>query len=104
MCVVQHYVDSKGVSYYGFEAWWKWVADGCPPRPSKEEVTKRTRQSGQFVRQDQASSQDLSSWRSMGETYYPDRKSQETMDAEELRERKSLNKTSTEKGSAATRS
>jgi len=49
MCVVQHYVDSKGVSYYGFEAWWKWVADGCPPRPSKEEVAKRTRQSGQFL-------------------------------------------------------
>jgi hypothetical protein len=92
MCVVQHYVDSKGVSYYGFEAWWKWVADGCPPRPSKEEVAKRTRQSGQFVRKDQPSSQDLSAWRSMGETYYPERKSQETLDAEELQQRKSMNK------------
>jgi len=28
----------------------------------------------------------------MGETYYPERKSQETLDAEELQQRKSMNK------------
>eukprot|EP00871_Galdieria_phlegrea_P005520 jgi/Galph1/596/GphlegSOOS_G5345.1 len=98
MCVVQHYVDSKGVSYYGIEAWFKWVADGCPPHPSKEEVTKRTRQSGQFARPStNTSGQDLSSWRAMGESYYTDRKSQETKDAEELQQRKSLNKKSSER-------
>ncbi|EME29374.1 hypothetical protein Gasu2_02950 [Galdieria sulphuraria] len=103
MCIVQHYVDSKGVSHYGFEAWLKWVGDGCPPNPGKEEVTKKARQSGQFVKTTKQgnSSQDLSSWRSMGEGYYPDRKSQETMDAEELQQRRSLNKTNAERPGAA---
>jgi len=101
MCIVQHYVDSKGVSHYGFDAWLKWVGDGCPPNPGKEEVTKKTRQSGQFVSKNSNRSQDLSSWRSMGETYYPNRKSQETMDAEELQQRKSLNKTNAQRPGAA---
>eukprot|EP00871_Galdieria_phlegrea_P001316 jgi/Galph1/2185/GphlegSOOS_G863.1 len=109
MCIVQHYVDSKGVSHYGFEAWLKWVGDGCPPNPGKEpvkEVTRKTRQSGQFVktktnRQSENSSQDLSAWRSMGEGYYPNRKSQETLDAEELQQRRSLNKTNAERSKVA---
>jgi hypothetical protein len=33
----------------------------------------------------------------MGETYYPERKSQETLDAEELQQRKSMNKSSSER-------
>ncbi|EME29375.1 hypothetical protein Gasu2_02960 [Galdieria sulphuraria] len=104
MCLVHHYIDENGVSYYGFDAFWRWLLAGCPKNPSQEEILRRSRKSNQFGRpsssntsQQRASSTDLHAWRVMAEDYYPGRKSQETTDAVELEQRRSLSKTETER-------
>eukprot|EP00871_Galdieria_phlegrea_P001317 jgi/Galph1/2186/GphlegSOOS_G864.1 len=103
MCIVHHYIDENGISYYGFDAFWRWLCAGCPRNPGTEEILRRSRKSGQFGRPSssapdrKAAPADLSSWRAMAEDYYPGRKSQETADAEELQVRKSLSKTDAER-------
>ncbi|GJQ10886.1 hypothetical protein GpartN1_g2677.t1 [Galdieria partita] len=102
MCLVHHYIDENGISYYGFDAFWRWLLAGCPKNPDQEEILRRSRKSSQFGRpssslQQRAPSTDLHAWRSMAEDYYPGRKSQETADAVELEQRKSLSKTDAER-------
>ncbi|KAK4523708.1 hypothetical protein GAYE_PCTG75G1604 [Galdieria yellowstonensis] len=92
MCLVQHYIDENGISYYGFDAFWRWLLDGCPKRPSEEEVLRRSRKSGQFgprssaasTQQGRAPSTDMSAWNAMAEDYYPRRKNQRATDQVEM--------------------